>query len=69
MGSLLNVYGTKNPDPYHGWFIAWIEKGDRRIIFSNHLEDEKKEEIAALACPKLDTKENLTKIIESIEDN
>ncbi|NBO24269.1 MAG: class D beta-lactamase, partial [Chlamydiae bacterium] len=47
MGSLLNADGTKNPDLYHGWFIGWIEKGDRRIIFSNHIEDDKKEEIGA----------------------
>ena len=48
MGSLLNADGTKNPDLYHGWFIGWIEKGDRRIIFSNHIEDDKKEEIGDL---------------------
>jgi beta-lactamase class D len=67
MGSLLNADGTKNPDLYHGWFIGWIEKGDRRIIFSNHIEDDKKEETFASLRAKADAKERLTKIIEQIE--
>ena len=69
MGSLLNADGTKNPDLYHGWFIGWIEKGDRRIIFSNHIEDDKKEDIGASQRAKLDAKERLTKIIDQIEGN
>ncbi len=69
MGSLLNADGTKNPDLYHGWFIGWIEKGDRRIIFSNHIEDDKKEEIGAIQRAKADAKERLTKIIDQIEGN
>ena len=66
MGSLLNADGTKNPDLYHGWFIGWIEKGDRRIIFSNHIEDDKKEEIGASQRAKADAKEKMTKIIDQI---
>ncbi len=69
MGSLLNADGTKNPDLYHGWFIGWIEKGDRRIIFSNHIEDDKKEETFASLRAKADAKEKLIKIIEQIEGN
>lgn len=69
MGSLLNAFGAKNPDLYHGWFIGWIEKGDRRIIFSNHIEDDKKEEIGASQRAKADAKERLTKIIDQIEGN
>ncbi len=69
MGSLLNADGTKNPDLYHGWFIGWIEKGDRRIIFSNHIEDDKKEEIGASQRAKAAAKERLTKIIDQIEGN
>ena len=36
---------TKNPTLYYGWLIGWIEKGDRRIIFSNHKEGDKKENL------------------------
>ena len=67
MGSLLNSDGTKNSDLYHGWFIGWIEKGDRRIIFSNHIEDDKKEEIGASLRAKADAKERLMKIIDQIK--
>jgi beta-lactamase class D len=69
MGSLLNAFGAKNPDLYHGWFIGWIEKGDRRIIFSNHIEDDKKEETFASLRAKADAKEKMIKIIEQIEGN
>lgn len=69
MGSILNAFGAKNPDLYHGWFIGWIEKGDRRIIFSNHIEDDKKEEIGASQRAKADAKEKMTKIIDRIEGN
>ncbi|MDZ5762649.1 Class D beta-lactamase C-terminal domain protein [Candidatus Cyrtobacter comes] len=66
LGSLLNADRTKNPDLYHGWFIGWIEKGDRRIIFSNHISDDKKEETFASLRAKADVKERLMKIIEQI---
>jgi beta-lactamase class D len=67
LGHLLNVDGTKNQNLYHGWFIGFIEKGDRRIIFSNHIEDDKKEKIPAQLRAKADTKEKLIKIIDQIE--
>ena len=67
MGSLLNADGTKNPDLYHGWSVGWIEKGDRRIIFSNHIEADKKEEIAVSLRAKADAKEKMIKIIDQIE--
>lgn len=69
MGSLINADGTKNPDLYHGWFVGWIEKGDRRIVFSNHIEDDKKEEIGASQRAKLEAKEKMIKIIDQIESN
>lgn len=69
MGSLLNADGTKNPDLYHGWFVGWIEKGNRRIIFSNHIEDDKKEETFASLRAKADAKEKMINIIEQIEGN
>lgn len=69
MGGLIKIDGIKIPDLYHGWFIGFIEKGDRRIIFSNHIEDDKKEEIFVSLRARLDAKERLTKIIDQIEGN
>lgn len=67
MGNLLNADKSKKPGLYHGWFIGWIEKGDRRIVFSNHIEDNTKEVIGAPLRAKADAKERLIKIIDQIE--
>ncbi len=66
---LLNANRTQKLDIHHGWFIGWIEKGDRRIIFSNHIADEKKEETLASLRAKADAKERMLKIIDQIEVN
>lgn len=63
-GNVVNSDGIKNPDVYHGWFVGWIEKEGKHIIFSNHIEDEKKEEIFPSQRAKKDAKERLIKIIE-----
>lgn len=67
MGYMLNDDKTKKPDLYHGWFVGWIEKGGSRIIFSNHIDDDKKEETVASLRAKADAKERLIKIIDQIE--
>ncbi len=69
MGPLLSGDRTKKLEIDHGWFIGWIEKGDRRIIFSNHIADDKKEETFASLRAKADAKERLIKIIDQIEGN
>ncbi len=67
-GSLINKDGSKNPDLYHGWFVGWIEKGDQCIIFSNHLEDQKKEDIGAGRRARADAINRLSKIIDHMGD-
>ena len=66
-GSLINKDGSKNPDLNHGWFVGWIEKGDQYVVFSNHLEDQKKEDVGAGKRAREDAKDRLSKIIESID--
>lgn len=68
-GVLLSADRTKKLEIQHGWFIGWIEKGDRRVIFSNHISDTKKEETFASLRAKIDTKKRLMKIIDQIEGN
>ena len=29
-------------DLQHGWFVGYIEKGNRRIVFSSHITDDEK---------------------------
>lgn len=64
MGSLLSSDRTTKLDINHGWFIGWIEKGDRKIIFSNHIVDDKKEEESTSIRAREDTKKKLKSIID-----
>lgn len=53
----------------HGWFIGWIEKGDQKIIFVNHIVDDKKEEQHAGPRARAQAKKQLLKLIEQVEDS
>jgi beta-lactamase class D len=66
-GFLLNKDRTKKLEIMHGWFIGWIEKGNRNIIFVNHIVDNKKEENHAGPRAKEQAKEKLLQLIEQIE--
>ena len=66
-GSLINKDGTKNPDLNHGWFVGWIEKGDQCIIFSNHVLDDKKEDVGAGRRARADAITRLSKIIDQMD--
>lgn len=41
-GYLLNKDGTRNEDRKIGWFVGWIEKEDRKIVFVHYIEDDHK---------------------------
>lgn len=68
-GHLINPDGTKNSDIYHGWFVGWIEKDGRRIIFACHISDKKKEKTFPSLRAKMYSKAQLIKIIDEIEKN
>lgn len=38
---------TAKTDIQHGWFVGWIEKNGRKIVFANHIADDKKEDVHA----------------------
>lgn len=67
-GLLLNADRTKKLEIKHGWFIGWIEKGNRKIIFANHILDDKKEEKHAGQRAKEQAKEKLLQLIYRIEN-
>lgn len=62
-GVLLSPGKTKKTEIQHGWFIGWIEKASRKIIFSNHITDNKREKTFASLRAWTETKERLIKII------
>ncbi len=63
MGHVLNADGTHTADLYHGWFIGWLEKDDRRIIFSNHVIDDRVEEVPASLRAKANARDRLKAIV------
>ena len=68
-GYVLNEDRTQNREIKHGWFIGWIAKGDKKIIFVNHIVDDKKEEKHAGPRAKEQVKQKLLQLIEHIENS
>ena len=68
-GYLLNADRTQKLEINHGWFIGWIAKGDKKIIFVNHIVDNKKEAEHAGPRAKEQAKEKLLHLIEQIENS
>jgi beta-lactamase class D len=68
-GYLLNEDRSKKLEIKHGWFIGWIAKGDRRIIFVNHIVDNKIEQTHTGPRAKEQVKEKLKDLIEQIENS
>lgn len=65
-GLFLSVDKTTKTDIQHGWFIGWIEKNGKIIVFSNHIVDDEKQNTFASQRAKADAKERLIKIIYDI---
>ncbi len=66
-GYLLNEAKTQKSEIRHGWFIGWIEKNNRKIIFVHHIVDDQKEETHAGPRAKKEAKEKLLQMIDSME--
>jgi beta-lactamase class D len=66
-GYLLNQDKTQKLEIKHGWFIGWIEKGDKKIIFVNHIVDDKKEEKHAGPRAKEQARDKLFQLIEQVD--
>ena len=66
-GFLLNEDRTKRLELQHGWFIGWIEKNAKKIIFVKHVVDDKKEEESTGIKAKKQAKEKLLQFIGQIE--
>ncbi|WP_100550795.1 class D beta-lactamase [Caedibacter taeniospiralis] len=66
-GALLSADKTKKLEIQHGWFIGWIEKAGRVIVFSDHISDDKKKKCFASLRAKEDAKKRLLSIISSMD--
>ncbi len=65
-GYLLNKDRTQKLEIKHGWFIGWISKGDKKIIFASHIVDDKKEPGHAGPRAREQALVKLLKLIEKI---
>lgn len=65
-GDLLNAQRQKT-EIQHGWFIGWIEKDNRKIIFTHHIVDDVPQDTFAGPRARQKTKERLLKLIEQLK--
>lgn len=67
-GFLLSPDRTKKLEIQHGWFIGWIEKDNQKIIFVNHVVDNKKEEKYAGPRAREQAKEKMLQLIKTLQN-
>ena len=63
-GNKLNYNRTQKVDLKLGWFIGWIQKDNRTIIFTHYIEDDNKQDTYAGQRAKAAAKEKLLQLIE-----
>lgn len=66
-GRLLNSDRTKTLEFQHGWFVGWIEKNERVIIFATHIIDDKKQDVFASFRARNETLIKLWYLIDELE--
>ncbi len=49
VGDLLHKDGSHDRTRQRGWFVGWIERGDRKVVFANYLEEETPKNVNNLA--------------------
>ena len=64
-GYQLNRDGSRNEDRQIGWFVGWITKGSRTIIFACYIEDKEKIEGSAGKRAKEEAKEKIVQWIKA----
>ncbi len=66
-GLLLSRDRTEKLYIKHGWFVGWIQKNSRIIVFATHITDDKHQDTYAGPRAKANTKEKLLKLIDELE--
>jgi beta-lactamase class D len=65
-GYLQNADGSYNKEHQIGWFIGWIAKGERQIIFVHYIEDAQKMDLPAGYRAEEKAIEEVMKLINSM---
>lgn len=58
-----NLYGKTGSGGKFGWFVGWVEKGDRRIIFAQYANQIKDSPIGVSKIAKELSKDNLLELL------
>jgi beta-lactamase class D len=64
---LLKDKNGNNTDLQHGWFVGYIEKNNRRIIFASHIKDEEKQNVFASFRARNEALNKLWYLINELE--
>ncbi len=67
-GSQPNADGTQNKDLQMGWFVGWVEKDNRKIVFAHYLADSEKNEKVAGPRAKQIAKDKLVEILSKLQN-
>jgi beta-lactamase class D len=54
-------------DLQHGWFVGYIEKGNRRIVFTSHITDDEKQNVFASFRSRNEALNKLWYLINELE--
>lgn len=65
-GTQLDNNGKKT-DLQHGWFVGYIEKGNRRIVFASHMLDKEKQNVFASFRARNEALNKLWYLINELE--
>jgi beta-lactamase class D len=60
------LYGKTGSATLHGWFIGWIEKDGRAIVFANHIVDDKPHDSFASFRARDEAKNKLWYLIDEL---
>jgi beta-lactamase class D len=65
-GLLKDKNGNKT-DLQHGWFVGYIEKNNRRVVFASHIKDEAKQNVFASFRARNEALNKLLYLINELE--
>lgn len=65
-GSQFNEKGEETA-LQHGWFVGWIERGNRKIVFATHITDSEKKDVAASFRARNETLNKLFYLTNALE--
>jgi len=67
-GNGAKIVDGKKTELQQGWFVGWIERDNRKIVFANHIVDDRKKDVFASFRARNDAMHRLFYLIEGLEE-